>query len=128
MATDFSHASAIGFCNLVTQIARLTDIVDVVAVTSGDGHREKQLIEQYQQYLRTNGIEGEARVKTIAIRDTSIPEGIIAAADEAEADVVVLGIGNYTTKKLGSMSDYVLHHCSRSVMVLKDAVELDPHT
>lgn len=125
MATDGSHASAIGFCLLINHLARPADIVDVVAVTTGEGQRERQLVGQYQEYLRAHGIEGEAKVKIISIRETtSMPEGIISAAEEADAAVLVLGIAGYSSKKLGSMSDYILRHCPRSVLVLKDAVEV----
>jgi nucleotide-binding universal stress UspA family protein len=122
--TDGSHASAIGFCLLVGQIARPRDTVDVVTVTSGDGDCERQLMDQYQQYLKAKGVEGEARIKTINLRETTVSEGIISAAEEAEADILVLGIANYGQVKLGSMSDYAVRHCPTTVLILKDSAEV----
>ena len=121
-STDGSHAAASGFCTLINCLIRPGDIVDVGLVTSDKGEREVSILKQYSDFLRERDVEGTVKEKIIN-SSTTIPNAIIAACDDSEADVLVVGIADYTTKKLGSVSDYLLRHCPTSTLIIKDRVE-----
>jgi nucleotide-binding universal stress UspA family protein len=57
----------------------------------------------------------------IAIRDDELAAVILAAAREVEADVIVLGTrgrGRVKSMTLGSVSNDVLHHADRPVLII----------
>jgi hypothetical protein len=65
-------------------------------------------------------VRGEVKIKP---RSTgkSIPEVIISAAEEAEAEILVFG--TTSSKKLGSVSSYLMRHAPLATMVIKDHVD-----
>lgn len=92
--------------------------VDYEAVDkSAEGHA-RELAEKGVQRAGAAGLTARAHVQA---RDTSIAESILAAADEVEADVIVMGTRGLTRFKsvlLGSVSHAVLQHADRPVMVV----------
>ena len=118
MATDGSHQAAAAFCTLINCLIKPEDIVDVVLVSSAKGERDA-FLKQYEDFLRERNVKGVVKVKAHATG--TIPECLIAAAEEAEAEILVCGAT--TAKKLGSVSSFLMRHAPMATFVIKDHVD-----
>nr|XP_022300471.1 uncharacterized protein LOC111108723 [Crassostrea virginica] len=78
----------------------------------------KEKLEHFAQMMREHNINGTVK----SIHANRPGEGIINAAREANADVIITGsrgTGKLRRTFLGSVSDYVLHHSDVPVIVCR---------
>jgi len=126
-ATDGSHAAGLAFCILVALLRRPLDIINVVMVTTSDGVKEQDTIAHYKEFMEKHKAVGLAFVKTIDVRTTTIPQGILEAAHETDADVLVMGVSGYGRKRLGSVSEEISVHANCTTLMIKDSREVLPN-
>lgn len=75
-------------------------------------------LEEYAQMMRETKVHGTVK----SIHAERPGEGIVKAAEEAHADLVIVGSrghGKVRRTLLGSVSDYVLHHSHVPVIVCR---------
>lgn len=80
--------------------------------------RAQQKIDNISTWCKEQGIEGTVK----AVHSESPGEGIIKAAEEHNASLIVMGtrgLGTLRKTILGSVSDYVLHHTKLPVLICK---------
>lgn len=53
-----------------------------------------------------------------------IAHGVLRAADEYEADAIMMGVSGLDGKKLGSVSEEVVNTATTSVVLIKDLYEV----
>lgn len=78
----------------------------------------KKKLEEYAHMMRETKVHGTVK----SIHAEKPGEGIIKAAEESHADLVIIGSrghGKMRRTLLGSVSDYVLHHCHVPVIVCR---------
>lgn len=92
---------------------------EVMAALMQDEHdRIKKDLHKYAEKLKQHKLSG--KVKSIVASKPG--EGILKAAEEESADLIVLGSrGKGTVRRtlMGSVSDYVVHHAHVPVFVCK---------
>ncbi|GAX72774.1 hypothetical protein CEUSTIGMA_g230.t1 [Chlamydomonas eustigma] len=127
--TDGSHAAALAFCTLIKCLKGPMDIVNVVIVSTGasDGVKERALMQHYHEFMVLHKVVGETLIKNIDTSKTAVHEGILEAASDMFADVLVLGISGYGQKKLGSVSERISANASCTTLIIKDSFEIASH-
>lgn len=78
----------------------------------------RQKLEEYAHMMRESKCHGTVK----SIHSERPGEGIVKAAEEAHADVVIVGSrghGKVRRTLLGSVSDYILHHSHVPVIVCR---------
>ncbi|MBJ7328662.1 MAG: universal stress protein [Solirubrobacteraceae bacterium] len=103
------------------------DIESQERVDKAVGVSTERLAEAGAQLATAAGLVGEAKV----IEDAPTWHGIVALADEVDADVVVVGSrgrGGWRSALLGSVSQGVVHHAHRPVLVIRDDEHSPPKT
>lgn len=123
-ATDGSRAAAFAFVQLVKQICRPTDTVDVCLVSFDGGEQDERTIVIHKEFLATCQVSGHCFIRTIYGQMTVV-DGILDAVKQHEADVLVLGISGYSKKKLGSVSEEITIRARCTTLVIKDPVEVN---
>jgi len=91
-------------------------MLDEIDAASMDSARTRA--EQGAEHARRAGLHPQVRV---GMRGATVAETILVAADEVEANVIVLGTRGLSGLKsllLGSVSHAVLQHASRPVLVV----------
>jgi nucleotide-binding universal stress UspA family protein len=87
--------------------------------------RAQRIADDGVEAARAAGLQAEGRVT----EDVPTWHGIVALADDVSADVVVVGSrghGGLRSALLGSVSQGVMHHAHRPVLVLRDAEHKPP--
>jgi nucleotide-binding universal stress UspA family protein len=85
----------------------------------------QRVSEEGVQAAQDAGLVAEARV----LEDAPTWHGIVALADDVDADVIVAGSrghGGLRSALLGSVSQGVVHHAHRPVLVIRDAEHHPP--
>jgi nucleotide-binding universal stress UspA family protein len=86
-----------------------------------DAATERAALEKATEGAQRANAAGLLAQPRIATRHGGIAEAILVAADEGDADLVVLGtrgLGGVKSFMLGSVSHAVLHHADRAVLVV----------
>jgi hypothetical protein len=77
------------------RIKKASDIVNVVMISTDNGSAEDPVINHYREFMAQHKVTGQARVKCIDRKCTTIPDGIIEAAKETDTNILVMGIAGY---------------------------------
>lgn len=93
----------------------------VAEIDASREHHAKALAQQGSDLARRAGLDAEPRVRS----DTEgIPQAIIAEAAAVDADAIVVGsrgLSGLRSLLLGGVSDALLHHCDRPMVVVPSA-------
>jgi nucleotide-binding universal stress UspA family protein len=94
--------------------------LDVVEIDDASEQHAKELAERGAQLAEKAGFSAKAAWGADA---SGVPESIVARADELDADLVVLGARGLAGVRayLGSVSNHVLQHAHRPVLVVPPA-------
>ncbi|KAK6175438.1 hypothetical protein SNE40_013903 [Patella caerulea] len=90
----------------------------IFAMLQEEKQRLNEEVDKYKHKLTDLGIEGRVR----GVAAASPGEAIVKAADEEEADLVIVGCrgrGKIRRTLMGSVSDYVVHHCAAPVLICR---------
>ncbi|KAL3852268.1 hypothetical protein ACJMK2_015933 [Sinanodonta woodiana] len=90
----------------------------LVKLLEEEKEKIRQKLEGYAEWLRASKINGTVK----SVHASSPGEGICKAAEEVGAAAVIIGtrgMGTVRRTLLGSVSDYVLHHCHVPVLVCR---------
>jgi nucleotide-binding universal stress UspA family protein len=74
--------------------------------------------EEFQGYLRTH--ERDALIKTFETRPTEVGQGLLAAAADADADVLLIGAYGQSRRRelvMGGVTQFIIHHTSLPVLL-----------
>ena len=77
------------------RLVRPKDILTVVQVCTSDSTQAQENIRAYQQFMDEREVIGACYVSEINRGQMSIPTGILSAAHEHDADILVMGISGY---------------------------------
>lgn len=120
-ATDGSRAAALAFITTLHRLRQPKDKVVVVCVRhndqiDGDGG---DILAPYISMLADKKVEGEARYVNLNGNET-VPAGVLRAVEEAEADVVIMGVSGRDGKALGSVATEVVIKSNVTTVIMKD--------
>lgn len=88
------------------------------SIVEAEMAKVKEKLEQYAELMREAKVKGTVK----SIHAPKPGEGIIQAAKEVEADMIIIGSRGHGTLRrtfLGSVSDYVLHHSEVPVTICR---------
>lgn len=94
-------------------------VVDIEALDSATEQAARDRANEGAERARSAGLNAEPRARA---RETTTADAIIAAADDVDARAIVVGTRGLTGVKsvlLGSVSNAVVHHAERTVIVVK---------
>jgi nucleotide-binding universal stress UspA family protein len=130
LATDFGHQSqgatdyAIGLAAALGGRLVVTHVIDPVTSLGGTvGRRLDQV--RHERERRAGTVVAEARAAgasaTFLVFSGTAGDGVLEAADAEDADLIVIGSHRrdpVSRLLLGSVSDHVLHHARRPVVLV----------
>jgi len=94
-------------------------VVDIEAIDSATEQAARERANEGAERARSAGLNAEPRAQ---VRETTTADAIIAAANDVDARAIVVGTRGLTGVKsvlLGSVSNAVVHHAERTVIVVK---------
>lgn len=85
-------------------------------------HEQRNHIETTVNHLKTKLREFKLKGQVLQLHGSKPGEAIIEAADKVDVDLIVVGGRGHNTLRrtfLGSVSDYIIHHAHKPVIVCK---------
>lgn len=119
-ATDNGRASQLAFCFLIG-LANPGDTVHVVM--SHTDAKQQAVLQAYKDILVERKLNGDVHFLFDSVSAGGVADKLMAESERLEADMLVMGVANYKTKKLGSVSEEVVRHSRVSVLLVKDPME-----
>ena len=120
-ATDGSKAAALAFIVLLHRLRQPKDKVIVVCVRHNDKIDDEggDILAPYAAMLTDKKVEHETRYVNLDGNET-VPAGVLRAAEETEADVIIMGVSGRDGKALGSVASEVVIKSNVTTVIVKD--------